>query len=160
MGGTGFGENWVLIWWARPMLRKSLIQFSADRWGCVASLYFGLRANYGRGNGINRNLLQKDFCQYAASPKTVVFSAPDCHPMPQQRLLDTPGQVWINLSWGHCSFLLGPGMQKVLFVPSKSLFPQSCRSSIIKSHWPPKSNSLGVLSPFAGSPGWETCRGP
>ena len=28
--------------------------------------------------------------------------------------------------WGHCSFLLGPGAHKFLFVPSKSLFPQSC----------------------------------
>ena len=27
---------------------------------------------------------------------------------------------------------------QVLFVPSKSLFPQSCGSSVIKSHWPPK----------------------
>ena len=27
-----------------------------------------------------------------------------------------------------CSFLLGPGVHKVLFVPSKSLFPQSCVS--------------------------------
>ena len=26
---------------------------------------------------------------------------------------------------GHCSFLLGPGVHQVLFVPSKSLFPQS-----------------------------------
>ena len=25
------------------------------------------------------------------------------------RLLETPGQVWISLLWGHCSFLLGPG---------------------------------------------------
>ena len=31
---------------------------------------------------------------------------------------------------GHCSFLLGPGVHKVLFVPSKSLFPQSCVSSM------------------------------
>ena len=30
---------------------------------------------------------------------------------------------------GHCSFLLGPGVHKVVFVPSKSLFPQSCVSS-------------------------------
>ena len=45
------------------------------------------------------------------------------------RLLDTHGQVWVSLLWGHCSFLLGPGVQKVLFVPSKSLFPQSCVSS-------------------------------
>ena len=32
---------------------------------------------------------------------------------------------------------LGPGAHKVLLVPSKSLFPQSCGSSVIKSHWPP-----------------------
>ena len=40
------------------------------------------------------------------------------------RLLDTHGQVWVSLLWGHCSFLLGPGAHKVLFVPSKSLFSQ------------------------------------
>ena len=45
------------------------------------------------------------------------------------RLLDTHGQVWVNLLWGHCSFLLGPGAHKVLFVPFKSLFSQSCESS-------------------------------
>ena len=74
-----------------------------------------------------------------------------------QRLLDTHRDVWVSLLWGHCSFLLGPGAHKVLFVPSKSLFPQSCVSSAIKSHCLPKSNSLGVLSPFARSPGWEIC---
>ena len=68
-------------------------------------------------------------------------------------------QVWVNLLWGHCSILLGPGTHKVLFVPSKSLFSQSCIISVIKSHWPPKSNSLGVLTPFAKSPGWEICCG-
>ena len=46
-----------------------------------------------------------------------------------RRLLDTPRQVWASLLWGHCSFLLGPGAYKVLFVPAKSLFPQSCVSS-------------------------------
>ena len=39
------------------------------------------------------------------------------------RRLDTHRQVWVGLLWGHCSFLLGPGVHKVLFVPSKSLFP-------------------------------------
>ena len=38
------------------------------------------------------------------------------------RLLDTPRQVWVGLLWGHCSFFLGPGAHKLLFVPSKSLF--------------------------------------
>ena len=42
--------------------------------------------------------------------------------------------------WDHCSFLLGPCACKVLFVPTKSLFLQSCVSSVIKSHCPPKSN--------------------
>ena len=50
-------------------------------------------------------------------------------PCLHQRLLDTHGQVWVSLLWGHCSFFLGPGVHKVLFVPSKSLFPQSCVSS-------------------------------
>ena len=46
-----------------------------------------------------------------------------------RRLQDTHGIVWVSFLWGHCSFLLGPGAHKVLFVPSKSLFPQSCVSS-------------------------------
>ena len=50
-------------------------------------------------------------------------------PRLHQRLLGTPGQVWVSLLWGHCSFLPGPGLHKVLFVPSKSLIPQSCVSS-------------------------------
>ena len=65
---------------------------------------------------------------------TATFSAlkpPAGHlrPMP---LPETPGHlpsIWVNLLWGHCSFLLGPAMHNILFVPSKSLFPQSCVSS-------------------------------
>ena len=59
---------------------------------------------------------------------TAALSAPDpaaatTDPCLHQRLLDTHGQVWISFLWGHCSFLLGHGTHKVLFVPSKSLFP-------------------------------------
>ena len=46
-----------------------------------------------------------------------------------QRLLDTHRQIWVRLLWGHCSFPLGSGAYKVLFVPSGSLFPHSCVSS-------------------------------
>ena len=46
-----------------------------------------------------------------------------------RRLLDTHGHVWVIFLWGHCSFLLRPGMHKVLFVPSKNLFPQSSVNS-------------------------------
>ena len=39
---------------------------------------------------------------------------------------ETPGHSWASLGQslgGRCSFLLGPGAPKVLFVPSQSLFP-------------------------------------
>ena len=49
------------------------------------------------------------------------------------RFLDTHRQVWLSLLWGHFSLLLGPGAHKFLFVTSKSLFPQSCGSSVIKA---------------------------
>ena len=41
------------------------------------------------------------------------------------RLLDMPKHVWVSLLWGHCCFLLSLGAHKVLFVPSKSLFPSA-----------------------------------
>ena len=73
-----------------------------------------------------------------------------------RRPSNTHRQVWLSFLWNHCSFPLGPGEHKVLFVPSKSLcFPQSCGSSVIKSRYPSKSDSLGIPSPFAKSPGWE-----
>ena len=41
------------------MLSKSLIQFSVDGQGCVLSLLFDLRPNYGGGDGDNGDLLWK-----------------------------------------------------------------------------------------------------
>ena len=46
------------------MLSKSLIQFSVDGWGCVPSLLFDLRENYGGGNEDNGDLLQKVLCRH------------------------------------------------------------------------------------------------
>ena len=46
-----------------------------------------------------------------------------------RKLLDTHGHVRVSFLRGHCSFLLGPGAYKLLFVPSKNLFPQSSVSS-------------------------------
>ena len=118
------------------MFSKSLIQFSVDGQNCVPSLLLDLRPNYGGSNEDIWDLLQKvPWC-------TAGFSAPNlvagcCWSMP---LLETPGHslvclghthghVCISYLWGHCAFLLGPGAHKVLFVPYKSLFPQSCVSS-------------------------------
>ena len=44
-------------------------------------------------------------------------------PRPLQTLLDTHGQVWVSLLWGHCSFIPGPGAHEILFVPSRVIFP-------------------------------------
>ena len=142
----------------RAMLSESLIQFSIAGWGCVSSLLFDLRPSCGRGSKIVGTSFQR------SCARTAVFSAPDpaaatVDPCLRWRLLDTPRQVWLSLLRGHCFFLLGPGAYKVLFVPSKILFPQSCGISVVKCQWPPESNSLGVLSLFAGSPGWEICCG-
>ena len=62
-----------------------------------------------------------------SAPPTLHQATVDPHV--RWRLLDTHGQVWVSLLWGHCSFLLGPGAHKVLFVPSKTLLPQYCVSS-------------------------------
>ena len=111
------------------MISKSLIRFSVNGQGCVPTLLFDLRPNYDGGNEDNVYLLQKVPCRHCCS------SAPNPagghhRPRPLPETLDTHGQVWVGLLWGHCSFLLSPGVHKVLFVPSKSLFPQSCVSLV------------------------------
>ena len=53
-------------------------------------------------------------------PPTLKQATTDPHL--HQRLLDTHGHVWVSLLWGHGSFLLGPGMHKLLFVPSKRAY--------------------------------------
>ena len=45
-------------------LSKSLIQFSVNEWGCVPSLLFDLRPNYGGGNEDNGDLIQKVPCTH------------------------------------------------------------------------------------------------
>ena len=110
-----------------------------------------LRGNEGNGSRFRRlfshGALRAPACSRPLSPAA------------RQRLLDPHGQAGLRLLRGRCSFLRGPSVHKALCVPSKSLLPQSCGSSVIRSHWPPKSNSLGVLSPFARFPGWEICCG-
>ena len=102
------------------MLSKSLIQFSVDGWSCVPSLLFTWEPNYGGGNEDNGNLLQKIPRMYCYTQCTLQQATTDPH------CLVIPGLSWASLDqslWGHCSFLLGPVAHKILFVPSKSLFP-------------------------------------
>ena len=110
------------------MLSKSLIQFSVQGQGCVPALLFDLRPTMVEVVKI----MSTSFATSHASPATPSAPSPAAgyaDPCPCQRLLDTHGSDSVSLLWAHCSFLLGPGAHKVLLVPSKSLFPQSCGSS-------------------------------
>ena len=114
------------------MLSKSLIQFSVDGWGCVPSLLFDLRPNYGGGNedkAPSKGPVHE--LQHSVFPTLQQATANPCL---YQRLLDTHGQVWVNLLWGHSSILLGPGVHKVLFCPPR-VFLQSCISSGSSMVW-------------------------
>ena len=115
----------------RAMLSKSLIQFSVDGWSVFPPYYLTW------GQTI---IMVASFKRFHAC--TASFSGPNpaagyCWPT---LALKTPEHsrtltdTLVSLLWGHCSFLLGLGVHKVLFVPSKSLFPQSCvtsRSSMV-----------------------------
>ena len=107
--------------WAIPS--TSLIQFSVDGWGCVTPPpSFDLRPNYGG------DLLQKVLCThwFTQCPNPAAS-----HHQPRH-LLEMTGHSPASLSQsllGPLLFLLGPCAHKVFFVPSKSLFPQSCISS-------------------------------
>ena len=105
------------------MLSKSLIQFSFEGWGCVPSLLFYLRPNYGRGNEDNGDLHQKVPFMHCHTQSSWPCSRPLLtHASTRGKLLDTHREVWVSFFWGHCSFLLGPGMHNVLFVPPRVCF--------------------------------------
>ena len=148
-------------WWGRLTEGKlCLFQFSVDGRGCVPTL-FDLRPDYGGVSEDNDDLLQKVPCthchtqclQRCSSPLQTHASVGDSWILTAKSGLVSCG-VTAPFSWipVHKAFYF--------LMPSKSLFPQSCVSSVIKFHWPPKSNSLECLSPFAEPPHWEICCGP
>ena len=90
-----------------------------------------------------------------AAASTLVPTASDCWSRP-------PQEIWLSLLWAHCSFFLGTGTGKILFVASKSglCFLQSYGSPIIKFFWTSKSDSLGFLvllpNPWAERLMWDS----
>ena len=132
------GRDWWrgklgLVLMGRAVLSKSLIQFSVVGWGCVPSLLFDLRPNYGGGNEDNGDRLQKvPWCTAAHSVPNP--EAGHCRSLP---LPETPRYSWASLDQSLVgsllSFLLGPGTHKLLLVPSKSLFPSLV--SVLAALW-------------------------
>ena len=110
----------------RAMLSKSLIQLSVDGWGCVPSLLFDLKPNYGGGNEGDR--LQNVPCTYCCTQCPQPCSRP---PLTH----GSSGDSWtfIGKSGSVSSGFTAPFswvlVHKILFVPSNSLFSQFCVSS-------------------------------
>ena len=86
-----FSKLWKLglFLMGRAIILKSLIQLSADGWGCVPFL-FDLWWNYGGGNEDNGDLLPKVLCKHCQL-STLTLQQATTDPHHCQRLLDTHG---------------------------------------------------------------------
>ena len=167
-GKDWFWEELGLALVGRALLSKTLIQLSADGWGCTLSLIVcGLswQPRGSKGSMVGLMTTSKAYSK-GGLPRLLLpvphfFWWAPADPCLHRRLFNTCRWFWSSLLWGHCSFPLGLGAHETLFVPFKSevCFPQSCRSPIIKSCWPSRSDSLGIPSPLVGSPGWEAWHG-
>ena len=116
----------------RAMLRKSLIQFSVDGWGCVPSLLFDLKPNYGGGNedndgGNKDNLLRKLPRRHCYTQRPQPCSKPPPTHTSARDSWTLTGKSGPVSHWVTGSFLLGPGALKFLSVPSKSVSPVLCK---------------------------------
>ena len=104
------------------MFSKSLIPFSVEGQGCVPSLLFDLSPNSGGGNEDNGDLLQKVPCTHCC----MQCFQPCSRPLPTH----TSARDFWTFTGKSGSVSCGvTGAHNVLFVLSKSLFPQSCVSS-------------------------------
>ena len=121
------GRDWLrgklgLVLMGGAMLSKSLIQFSVDGQGFVPSLLFDLRSNYVRGNEDNDDFFQKfphrQCCMQCPQPCS---RTPSTHASTRDSwtLIGKSGSVSSGVT-APLSWVL---VHKVLFVPSKSLFP-------------------------------------
>ena len=155
------GRDWLwgklgLVLMGGAMLSKSLIQFSV--WG--NAVIPPCCSTWDQTMVVVMKIMATSFKRSHAC--TVALCVPDpvadhCRPTP---LLETPGHSEASLSQSFVgSLLLSPGSLYAQGFVCQESISQSCGISVIKSHWPPKSNSLRVLSPFAKSPCWKICCG-
>ena len=141
------------------MVSKSLIQFSVEGRGCVSSMLFDLRPNYGGGNEDNGDLLQK-------APRMHCYT--QC-PQPCTRLPPThasTGDIWIltGKSGSVSCGVIAPFSWVLVHIRFCCAFQESVSQVLWKfcksNPTGLQSNFLGILSPFVGYPGWEDCSGP
>ena len=80
-----------LVLMGGTMPSKSIIQFSVDEQGCVPSLFFDLRPNYGGGNEDNGDILQKVPMEALLHSVPPALQQATADPLLCQRLLGTHG---------------------------------------------------------------------
>ena len=108
------------------MVSKALISFSVEGWGCVPSLLFDLRPNYGGDNEDNGELLQKVPCMHRCTQCPRPCSRP---PSPTP-LLETPGHSQASQSLVGLPFLSPGSWSTQGFVCAlQESVSQSCVSS-------------------------------
>ena len=142
------------------MLSKPLIQFSVDGPGCVPSLIFRLRPNYGGGDEGNGNLLQKIPCTHCYTQ----FSLCCGRPLPTHASV---GDCWTltgksgSVSCGvtapfslvlvHTRFCLCLQESASLsFVSSKGSMVELMATSSKRAYAIPRSAAPRALTPAAG----------
>ena len=109
------------------MVTKFLIQFSVEGWGCVPSLLFDLRPNFGGGNEDNGYLLQKVPCMLCCAQCPRPCSRPlltHASTRDSWTLMSSLGQSLV----GSLLFSSGSWCTQGFFLALKSLCPQSCVS--------------------------------
>ena len=154
MGGTGCGGNWVLVWWAGMCSVKleytCLLMDGAVLPPPVSCLAWG-----------DPVLESIGFCSRTTGDLQEGLECPCIRgrPVPVHASTGDPQHPQVGLT--QCSVWVTPPFlwdlvctRFCLCPPRISCFPQSYGSSVIKSHWPSKSDSLGIPSPLTRSPGW------
>ena len=108
----------------RAVLNKSFIQLSVNGWGCVPSLLFDLRLNYGGGNEDNGDLLQKVLCMYCYTQ----FSQPCSRPLLETTVHYLPGKSG-SVSCGVTGLPPGSWCSQVSICAFQESISHSCVSS-------------------------------
>ena len=92
-------EETGLVLMGGAVLSKTLIQFSVDGQGCVPSLLFDLRLNYGGGDEANGISFRRS-CTRTAALSAPSPSAGRCWPTPPP---ETPGHSQTSLGQRHAA---------------------------------------------------------
>ena len=123
MGETDWRRNWVLFWRVGPCSVNLYCNF-VNGLGCVPSLLFDLRPNYGGGIEDNGDLLQKVPCRHCYTQCPQPCSRP---PLTHT----SAGDCWASLGQSLVgSLLLSPGSwctQGFVCVLQESVSPVQCK---------------------------------